>query len=507
MTNQRKAGVLLGYAAMFLQIAIGFLYLPVLFRFLSKEEYGLYQLMGSLVAYVSLMDFGLGSTLMRYYARAIEAGDNERQENLLAMGLIIFLIIALAAGVFGGILYMGIEPVYGVQLSALELHKAKLIFIVLIMNMMISLPCSIIDAIVVGQERFIYHYSISIVSILTSPFVTILAVMFTPSALSIAIVTTLVKIACRVVSMFYCSRRLHVRIRLHRFEGPLAKEMLVFSSFLFMNTIVEQVFWRTDQLILGALAGTAAVAVYSIAANLETYYQQFSQRLSTNVFIAQITRLLYRNDDMTEVNAIFNKVGRLQLFLVALILTGFIAFGEHFIVFWVGESYRPAYIMALIVMIPLLIPLIQNLSNTIMRAKNMHRFQSILGLGTASLNIVVSLYLGRIYGGYGCAIGTAISLTIGNIIIMNIYYHKRVGIDIISFARNISSMLSPVIITLVLGLVLVHFLPPSGLLMIGLEIGIYLLIYIGLMWLMGLNAYEKNLGLSLIKKLNVWQRK
>ena len=45
---------------------------------------------------------------------------------------------------------------------------------------------------------------------------------------------------------------------------------------------------------------------------------------------------------------------------MSLILSGFILYGKDFIVFWAGEDYISAYFMALIVMTPLLIPLIEN---------------------------------------------------------------------------------------------------------------------------------------------------
>ena len=66
MVNERKAGIVLSYVSMFFSIVIGLIYVPMLLHFLGKEQYGLYQLMGSLIAYMAVMDFGLANTITRY---------------------------------------------------------------------------------------------------------------------------------------------------------------------------------------------------------------------------------------------------------------------------------------------------------------------------------------------------------------------------------------------------------------------------------------------------------
>ena len=78
--NQRTAGVILSYIKMFLSGAVNLVYVPLLLFFLTKEEYGLYQLVGSVIAYLALMDFGLADTVTRYYANYAARKDTETDE-------------------------------------------------------------------------------------------------------------------------------------------------------------------------------------------------------------------------------------------------------------------------------------------------------------------------------------------------------------------------------------------------------------------------------------------
>ena len=70
----------------------------------------------------------------------------------------------------------------------------------------------------------------------------------------------------------------------------------------------------------------------------------------------------------------------------------------------------------------------------------MHKFRSVLYFVIAAINIAVSIPLCIKFGELGCAFGTALSLVVGNIIIMNIYYHKRVGLDIKYFWKEILNL-------------------------------------------------------------------
>ena len=88
--------------------------------------------------------------------------------------------------------------------------------------------------------------------------------------------------------------------------------------------------------------------------------------------------------------------------------------------------------MTLVIMIPLTIPLIQNLGILILQAKNKHAFRSIVYVIIAVVNIAISIPLAKRYGGLGCAIATSGCLFIGNGIIINIYYY-RIGIKVVQF--------------------------------------------------------------------------
>ena len=62
----------------------------------------------------------------------------------------------------------------------------------------------------------------------------------------------------------------------------------------------------------------------------------------------------------------------------------------------------------------------------------MHKARAIVYLFIAIANVAISIPLIKLMGPIGAALGTAISLIAGNIIFMNIYYQKRIGLDILA---------------------------------------------------------------------------
>ena len=500
-TNQRKAGIVLSYVSMFLTIIIGIIYLPIILHFLGKSQYGLYKLMGSVIAYMAVMDFGLSGTITRYYSRYLSLNDEENQSNVLAISSIIYSAISVIVLIIGVIIYFNLDSIFSNSLTLNELTKGKQIFIIMLVNVIITIPSHVFTAVINSHERFVFIRLLAIIQTIMWPFV-VIAIMhyYKADVIGLVIVQTLFNISVIAIKVYYSLNRIKIKIKLYSWNKYFVKEMIVFSFFIFLNMIIDQIYWKTDQLILGILSGTSAVAVYSIASQLDRYYINFSANINS-VFLPRISAISAKSDDMTEINGMFNKVGRIQFAIMSLILTGFILYGKSFIVFWVGKDFEKAYYISLIVMIPLLIPLIENMGIIILQAKNKHAFRSKIYFIIAVLNIIMTIPLAKLYGGIGCAVATSVALFIGNVIIINIYYHKKIGIDIKAFIKEILSMTLPVLIAFNIGIIVNHYINTTNLIILALKMIIYILIFSMFMWFMGFNNYEKNIFIGMVNKI------
>ncbi|MEK4909401.1 oligosaccharide flippase family protein [Niallia sp. FSL M8-0099] len=498
--NQLKAGAILSYLSITITIIISLVYTPVMIRMLGQAEYGLYSLIGSIAAYLSIMDLGLGNAIVRYTSRNRAIGDKNAESNLNGLFLILYTIIGFLTIIVGSIIYFNIELIFKTSLSTSELEKAKIMVIILIINFSLSFPLSVFSSIVRAYERFIVDKVVSIVRSILGP-VFILPLLFMGyGSISMVICTTIINIACLLFNVYYCFRNIKVNFYFGKIDFDLLREIIGYSFFILLGIIVDQVNWSTGQFLLGILIGTVPVAVYAIAMQFIRLYIQFSTSIS-GLLLPKATMLVANNASNKTLTDLMIKFGRVQYIIMSYILAGFIVFGKGFINIWAGIDYTDAYLIVLIIMIPLTIPLIQNVGLSILWAKNLQGFRSIVLIIIAILNIIISIPLINNYGGIGAAIGTSLSLTVGNSLIMNVYYHRKLKINIISFWKNIIKMSIPVVFSILIGLFLSVYIKSENILILLFLMFIFTIIHFSLMSKFGFNDYEKDLFTTVFKKI------
>ena len=229
-------------------------------------------------------------------------------------------------------------------------------------------------------------------------------------------------------------------------------------------------------------------------------YLQFSSSVS-NVFVPKVNRIVAETNDNDQLTKLFTKVGRIQFMVLGLILSGFIFFGIPFVKIWAGPEYGASYAVALLLIIPVTVPLIQNLGIEIQRAKNMHKARAVVYLSIAIANVFISIPLIKLMGPAGAALGTAISLIAGNAIFMNWYYHARIGMNMIYFWKEIAKFIPALIAPCVVGFFIMKFANIIGLIKLGVFAIIYTIVYGFSMYFLGMNEEEKQLIMGPIRKV------
>jgi O-antigen/teichoic acid export membrane protein len=480
-----------------LNIVVGLFYVPLLLHFLTIEQYGLYQLIGSLVAYLGVMDFGLTSTITRFYSRKVALNDEKGKENILAISMIIFLILSVITILIGLVIYLLFPTLYSAKLKPAELVAARRMLLYLVGNTGITIFSKVFEASITSMERFVFLRLLSIGQSILQPIAVVAILTIKAEALSIVQVQVIFNIIYIGCIVFYTLKVLHIRIKLHEFDKQQIVSILKFSSFMFLQMIFDLVIWRTGIVVLGAVAGPLVVAVFSIAIQINMYYRQFATTINSVLF-PMITRLSVIHDGMTELSAIFCKVGRLQFMILGLILSGFSVFGKTFIYLWVGEEFLQAYIMTLIIMIPFTLDLIENVGVLILQAKDLHKNRAMIFLGVSLLTIFLTLIGTHVLGGIGSAIAIGVSLFLGHGIFINIYYIK-IGIEMTRFFKELIPVSLTILATCIIGTIVVHNQSIDSWFHLGIAIVLFSISYIVLTYVFVLRKEERQYVLHFLK--------
>lgn len=498
--NQKKAGVIISYIGQIVNILTGFIYTPIMLKILGQSEYGLYQLVYSVVSYLGLLSLGFGSSYMRFYAREKAQDDEDGIARLNGMFLIIFSVISMVCIICGIIMLTQIKSIFGSGLTDSEYSIAKVLMMLMIINLALTFPNSVFNCIVTSQERFLFQKSLILIQYIMNPFLTLPILLLGGGSIGMVMATTVLTFGVLLTNIYYCIVKIKARFIFKKLKLSLLKEMWVFTVFIFINQIVDQINWSVDKFLLGRLAGTASVAIYGVGGQINNLYLQLSNSIS-NVFIPKVNRIVAESNDNDELTILFTRVGRIQFVVVALVLSGFTFFGDVFIRYWAGNGYEEAYYVALLLIFPVTVPLIQNLGVEIQRAKNKHKARSVVYFIIAIANVFISIPLVKMFGPIGAAIGTAISLTAGNIIFMNWYYHFKLGVDIAYFWRSIASFIPALIPGCVLGLISMLFINYDRLWKFVAAVVVYTVVYCISMICLGLNKEEKAMIMPIVRKV------
>ena len=503
--SQLKIGSLLSYLQILLNIVIQLIYTPLMIRLLGKSEYGLYNTVTSTISMLSILSLGFNSGYIRYYSIYKKNDAKNEISKLNGLFMIIFLIIGFVGLICGLFLSFNLDLVFDNGLTSAEYTKARILMLIMTVDLATTFPMSVFWSIVSAHERFILLKILGIVRTTCSPLIILPLLLMGFKSVAVVTVTVLVDLFVNFVYLMYVLFKMKEKFIFHDFEKGIFKQLFSYTVFIAINIIIDQINWNIDKLLLGRYIGTSEVAVYSVGYTIFFCYMYFSGAISS-LFTPRIHRIVNDTKDnkenqRAELTELFVKVGRIQFLVLALIASGVIFFGRFFInVIWAGEGYDDSYYVALLLMLPASIDLIQNLGIEIQRAKNKHRFSAIVYTIMAFINFGLSIFLCKKYGAVGSAFGTALAFILANGIVMNIYYARCCDIDIPYFWKNILSQSAGLIIPVCSGIFIVNFIEIKSVLMYAILVIIYTLVYSLSMWFFGMNEYEKNLVRKTLKK-------
>ena len=140
----------MSYLTLGLSNLIALIYTPFMLRMMGQSEYGLYSLVASVVAYLTILDFGFGNAIVRYTAKYRAEGKVEDQYSLFGLFFILYSIIGVISFLLGLGLYFNIDFLFEQSMTGEELSKARVMVLLLVFNVALTFPLSVFSF---GKEQ------------------------------------------------------------------------------------------------------------------------------------------------------------------------------------------------------------------------------------------------------------------------------------------------------------------------------------------------------------------
>ena len=507
--NQIKIGAALNYVTILLTNVIGLIMTPFILNHLGKAEYGIYLTIGALVGTISLLDFGLNNTVVRFIAKYKAEKDRKGEENFLATTMLLYVIISLIAIVLGVVFY-GYMDDYFTKMTKDELKIAKIIFSIFIFNLAIGLPGAAFTGICYGYESFVFPKTLNIIRYILRS-ITVLTVLFLGGkAIQLVIIDSIFNISIIIITAFFVFKKLKVKIKLHTLSKEFVKHIFSYSVWIFVFSLVGIFQWKVGHWILGRIASPEVLSVYGIGIVLGTYYGAFSSAISS-VFLPRATKMAVANVSGEELTSMMIKIGRISFIILMYILIAFFLFGKQFVFLWVGselgrDGAYTSWLIALIIMIGLTIPLIQYFGTSILEAQGRISFKAKIYLLFLIIGTVIGAFFAKQYGGIGMICGSVSGMVVAQFF-LNIYYYRIVNINILRFFKEVFNK-TFLLLLLVFGIsYFLNYIPGNNWFIFVIRACIYSLVFILIMYNLGMIESEKKIFrdpiVVLLKKIKI----
>lgn len=430
--KKRSVGIFLQYLNTFLNMFCSLFLSAFLLRELGDTEYGLYQTISSFISNLILLEFGTGTVITRNLVAARTSNDHElQQKNVSTIWSMTSILVGLIV-IVGGIFYCSIGAIYSSTLSQTQIQYGKKIFLVMLGVLVASFYTNTLNGVLLGYEQYAIQPVIAILRLLLRTMLLVFLVLKTHLSIAIAIVDLFLSLSVDIFLIVYCTRRFGIHFRFHEFDHQIFIRSLPLASALFIQTLVNQANNNVDKFVIGIKLGPETVAVYSIGLYVYSLFSSLTT-IPISMYSPQVVREISNGYTPSDVSMHLIQPSRYIVLIGGSILFGFFAVGRQFITIVYGASYVIAWKVAIIIMIPMLINMSNGIMINILDAIDKRIVRSNVLLVTTIANIILTVWWIDKYGIIGACIATAVCTLLGQVLLMDLYYTKRLSINMVLF--------------------------------------------------------------------------
>lgn len=426
MTQKLARNTVANYTGSFITLGIGFLLTPFLVRTLGNTQYGLWVLLGSVIAYFQLLDLGLSTSLARYVAQYTGQGRENELSELASTVFVFYLGLAAVAGILMLALAPWIPTIFHIPPQDASLSTSA--FVLVTINFVIALPASLYNSILVGYQRIDLN---NIANVIASAFEAVLIVILLSqgygllAVAAMSIVSTLALAGGRLYFIRRTAPALKITLRLVRLRT--ARLIFGYSAAVFVIQISGLILLRTDTIILGLLYPVDTITTYAVPYKLAGMLAVLVAPLTTVLFPAYAE--MHGRLDHNRLCKLYLEGSRAVALLCALMLTFLLMVGIDVLTLWIGPEYQTAG--------PILYPLavffailaFTRPGGNLLVATGKARLRMFIALLQIVVNLSLCIAFAIRWAGTGLAVANVLSVLLINAMLMLPLVNRELGLS------------------------------------------------------------------------------
>lgn len=493
-SKQIKIGAIFSYLSIAINIISGLVYTPWMIHSIGRENFGLYTLALSVIT-LFVFDFGLSAAVTRFIARYLAQNRQDKANNCLGLVYRLYIIIDIILFFILISVYFFIPEIYK-ELTPNEIENFKIIYSIAAVYAIISFPFIPINGILTAYECFIQLKICDIIHKLIIVITMTCCLLLNYGLYALVLVNALSGVLTIMFKLWCIHKYTPQKINWNYFNKQELKELANYSGWVTIIAIAQRCIFNLAPSILGALSGSTAIAILGIATTIEGYTYTFASALN-GMFLPKVSRIVNNHGDVLP---LMIRIGRIQFFIIGIIICGVICLGQDFINLWVGKNFSESYICAILIILPSLFHLPQMIGSEAIYAHNKVKKLAIVFIIMATCNLIGAIILAPSLGATGVCISVSIAYFIRTIG-LDFILHKDLNINIFTFLRqSLFPIIPPLGGCILCGVLINKIILTEGWFVFFAKGVLFTLAYCTILYIFAMNEQEKNLILSPLKK-------
>lgn len=485
--RQIKFGVLMSYFAIGINIITGLIYTPWMISSIGQENYGLFTLANSIMAFF-MFDFGLSGAITRYISKYLSEGRLDKANNCLGLVYKLYFGIDLLLFIILAVVYIYIPDIYQ-KLTLDEIEKFKIVYAIAAVFSVLSFPFIPVDGILTANEKFVQLKACDVLQKLLIVVTMSICLLSGCGLYALVVVNAAAGLISIFAKLWVIRKYTNTKINFNYNNKKEFHEIVGFSGWITISTIAQRFVISILPSLLGILSGSRAIALFGIASALEGFVWLFVSSIG-GLFLPKVSRIVAKGN--SDLLPLMIKVGRIQFMVVSAITIGFICLGSDFIFLWVGNSFADSYLCAVILILPSFMSTPEGIAAQAILARNKVKQQALVFAYTSAINIFIACFLSYYFGAIGASISVCVVYT-ARWLWMNIIYKNELELDVIKFYKDsFVKMLPSFVIPLIAGGIINYFLPDGLWGFFLLKMTVFIIVFLIALYHV-MNEYEKDL--------------
>lgn len=446
MSNKLVWNSISGVALYVTNVVSAFIISPIILRSLGNWDYGLWEMIMSIIGYMGLLDLGVGPALVRFVAVADGRQDWNDLQKTISTALAFFVVLAIVASIF--LLILGLNPEWVAGEVPDTLSSLSVVFFLLAFNAAVLFPQQVFIATLLGVQCHFLINNWRIFFLIVRSFLTYYLLLRYPGhgLVVIALLEPLFSVLQLLVFFGAVLRDRGIPcLAFSAVSYGKVKELFVFAGKSVVMMAASRLQNQSVPLIVGKVVGLGHVVYFVMPNRLVDYAKGLALAVGyplTPYFGASIGK----GDQNNLLKSWLTTSLALQVVSLAMPVVLFFC-GEPFLRLWIGEEYAVAGRYALyFLLIGLVVDGLTTNAYRMLTAQGKHGKCALIWFFLSVLSIPVGIVGAMIWGVSGVVAGTTFVTIIGG----GVTLHLACAVMKISMGLYFASTIKRIVLPLLL---------------------------------------------------------